>query len=88
MPRSKSAIAALQKLEADREALDTKQRELEDLAAREVGQMILGTGLETFSRKGLRRIAVELAQRGEEASMDLLFSGPNTPAKRPQPQAS
>ena len=57
MPRNRSAIAALQKLEADREALDTKQRELEAQAAKELGQIILGTGLETFSKKGLKQVA-------------------------------
>jgi len=54
MPRNRSAIAALQKLEADREALDAKQRELEAQAARELGEIILGSGLESLSKKGLR----------------------------------
>ena len=70
MPRNRSAIAALQKLEADREALDAKQRELEVQAARELGEIILGSGLESFSRKGLRKVAEELGKLGEDAAIE------------------
>lgn len=69
MPRNRSAIAALQKLEADREALDAKQRELEAQAAKELGQIILGTGLETFSKKGLKQVAEALGKLGETAAI-------------------
>ena len=69
MPRNRSAIAALQKLEADREALDTKQRELEAQAAKELGQIILGSGLETFSKKGLKQVAEALGKLGETAAI-------------------
>ena len=69
MPRNRSAIAALQKLEAYREALDAKQRELEAQAAKELGQIILGTGLETFSKKGLKQVAEALGKLGETAAI-------------------
>jgi len=55
MPSQRSAIAALKKLEADREALDQRQRELEEKAAIELGQMLLGSGIETFSKKTIRK---------------------------------
>ena len=65
MPRKNSAVEALRKLEADREALAAKQQELEKEAALELGQVILGSGLESFSTKGLRRVAKELGAMGE-----------------------
>ena len=52
MSSKRSAVAALQKLEADRLALDQRQKELEQQAALELGSVILGTGLETFSTEG------------------------------------
>ena len=72
MPRNRSAIAALQKLEADREALDAKQRELEVQAAKELGEIILGSGLESFSKNGLRKVAEELGKLGEDAAIENL----------------
>lgn len=85
MARNRSAVAALQKLEADRQALDRKQRELEDEAALEIGKVILGTGLEGFSKKALRRIAEALARRGEAASLELIDARPDS---RPKSAAS
>ncbi len=80
MPRNRSAISALQKLEADRKELDERQRLLEDEAAREIGRVILGTGLERFSQKGLKRIAGMLAERGEAGAIELL-AGANARTK-------
>lgn len=77
MPRSTSAVSALQKLEAKRKALDAKQRELESKAAQEVGEVILGTGLEAFSAKGLRQVAVALGRLGESASIEKLGARPD-----------
>src|SRR3989337_3853336 len=54
MPRKNSAVEALRKLDAEREALAARQRELEEKASLELGQVILGSGLERFSNKGLR----------------------------------
>jgi hypothetical protein len=72
MPTKRSAVAALRKLEEDRIALEQRRSELEDAAALEIGQVILGTGLEAFSRKGLRAIATRLATLGEAESQKLL----------------
>jgi hypothetical protein len=76
MPRSTSAVSALQKLEAERKALDARQRELESKAAQEVGEVILGTGLEAFSEKGLRQVAEALGRLGEAASLEKLGARP------------
>lgn len=76
MPRSTSAVSALQKLEAERNALDARQRELEIKAAQEVGEVILGTGLEAFSAKGLRQVAEALGKLGEAASIEKLNARP------------
>ena len=72
MPRKNSAVDALRKLEAEREALAARQRELEKEASLELGQVILGSGLESFSAKGLRRIAETLGQLGEQAALERL----------------
>ncbi|MEM8793822.1 MAG: DUF6437 family protein [Pseudomonadota bacterium] len=72
MPSKRSAIAALRKLEADRLALDERQKELEKQAALELGQVILGTGLETFSKRGLSEVAHELGKLGEEEAIKRL----------------
>ena len=85
MPRNRSAIAALQKLEADREALDAKQRELEVQAARELGEIILGSGLESFSKKGLRKVAEELGKLGENAAIEKLTGRGSTRASNAAP---
>ena len=73
MPSKRSAVAALQKLEADRLALDQRQKELEKQAAFELGQVILGTGLETFSKRGLSKVATELGKLGEEEAIKRLL---------------
>ena len=78
MPRKNSAIDALQKLENDRAALDARQRELEVKAAQEIGHIILGSGLEKFSRKTLRELAVRLGKMGEETALARLAPDQNT----------
>jgi hypothetical protein len=78
MPTKRSAIDALRKLEADRQALDERQRELEEKAALELGRMILGTGLERFSRKGLKQAGERLGKLGEEEGLRRLGIGPST----------
>ncbi|MEO1731822.1 MAG: DUF6437 family protein, partial [Pseudomonadota bacterium] len=82
MPSKRSAVAALQKLEADRLALDQRQKELEQQAALELGSVILGTGLETFSKKGLARLGAELAKLGEDEALKRL--GASTSSRRAQ----
>lgn len=74
MPRKNSAVDALRKLEADRATLAARQRELEKEAALELGQVILGSGLEHFSKKGLRRVAETLGALGEQAALERLAS--------------
>ena len=91
MARNRSAVAALQKLEENRKALDQKQRELEAQAAREIGDAILGSGLERFSGKGLKRVAKVLGTMGEEAALSQLTADPlpgasAAKAKSDQPQ--
>ena len=78
MPTKRSAIDALRKLEADRQALDERQRELEEKAALELGRMILGTGVERFSRKGLKQVSERLGKLGEEEGLRRLGIGPST----------
>lgn len=73
MPTKRSAVAALRKLEADRLALAERQKQLEEQAALELGRIILGTGLETFSKKALAIVAGELGKLGEEASLRRLL---------------
>ena len=84
MPSQRSAIAALKKLEADREALDQRQRELEEKAAIELGQMLLGTGIEAFSKKGIRRAGELLGKLGEEEGLRRLEGARPAPAREPQ----
>lgn len=81
MPTKRSAIDALRKLEADRQALDERQRELEEKAALELGRLILGTGVEAFSRKGLKQASDLLGKLGEEEALRRLGIGP-APARR------
>ena len=69
MPKQRSAIAALKKLEADRRALDQRQLDLEEKAAIELGQMLLGTSIETFSKKGIRKAGEMLGKLGEEEGL-------------------
>ncbi len=63
MPTKRSAFDALRKLEADRQALDERQRELEEKVALEMGQLILGSGVEAFSRKGLKQVSEMLGKQ-------------------------
>lgn len=84
MPSQRSAIAALKKLKADREALDQRQRELEEKAAIELGQMLLGTGIETFSKKGIRKVGELLGELGEEEGLRRLEAARPAPAREPQ----
>ena len=84
MPSQRSAIAALKKLEADREALDQRQRELEEKAAIELGQMLLGTGIEAFSKKGIRKAGELLGKLGEDEGLRRLEGARPAPAREPQ----
>ena len=72
MTRKTGAIAALKKLEADREKLNQKQRELEAKAATELGRVLLGTGVESFGTKHLRRLAMALSELGVEQAFNRL----------------
>jgi hypothetical protein len=74
MPSNRSAVAALRKLEADQAALAQRKQQLEEQAALELGRVILGTGLEAFSKKGLSRVAAELGKLGEEGALRKLVS--------------
>ena len=78
MPTKRSAIDALRKLEADRQALDERQRELEEKAALELGRMILGTGVEAFSRKGHKQASEMLGKLGEAEAVRRLGIEPST----------
>jgi hypothetical protein len=84
MPSQRSAIAALKKLEADRETLDQRQRELAEKAAFELGQMLLGTGIETFSKKNIRKAGELLGRLGEEEGLRRLEADRSAPAREPQ----
>ena len=88
MPTKRSAIDALRKLEADRQALDERQRELEEKAALELGQLILGSGVEAFSRKGLRQASEMLGKLGEAKALRRLVSEPSAPGRSGEPAAS
>ncbi|WP_422345995.1 DUF6437 family protein [Parasphingorhabdus sp.] len=75
MTRKTGAIAALKKLENERAKLDAKQRELETKAATELGRMLLGSGIEAFSAKGLKRIGAALGKMNEEQALAVLKIG-------------
>ena len=87
MPSKRNAVAALKKLEADRLALDKRKQELEEHAALELGRIILGTGLETFSKKGLAKVARELGKFGEEEAIKRLVHRPAPISRGPQSQS-
>lgn len=72
MPSKRSAVAALKKLETERAALAVKQRDLELKAAQEIGSIFLGSGVENFSRVGLKRLASALGSMGETEAMTKL----------------
>ena len=88
MPTKRSAIDALRKLEADRQALDERQRELEEKAALELGRLILGSGVEAFSRKGLRQASEMLGRFGEAEALRRLGSEPSASRRSGTPAAS
>jgi hypothetical protein len=88
MPRKNSAVEALRKLEAEREALAERQRELEEKVSLELGQVILGSGLERFSRKGLRRVAETLGALGEQAAHERLASTKPARPATPDPAST
>ena len=87
MPSKRNAVAALKKLEADRLALDKRKQELEEQAALELGRIILGTGLETFSKKGLSKVASELGTLGEEEAIKRLVQKPASASRATQSQS-
>ncbi len=65
-------------------ALDQRQRELEEKAAIELGQMLLGTGIETFSKKGIRKAGELLGKLGEEEGLRRLEGARPAPVREPQ----
>ena len=69
MTRKTGAIAALKKLEAEREKLNQRQLELEAKAATELGRALLGTGVESFSAKSLKQIGTILGKLGENQAL-------------------
>ena len=87
MPSKRNTVAALKKLEADRLALDKRKQELEEQASLELGRIILGTGLEAFSKKGLSKVASELGKLGEEESIEWLVQKPASPSRTVQSQS-
>ncbi|MEE4211568.1 MAG: DUF6437 family protein [Parvularcula sp.] len=88
MPTKRSAVDALRKLEADRQALDERQRELEERAAFELGRLILGTGVEAFSRKGLKQASEMLGKLGEAEALRRLGSKPSASGPSGTPAGS
>ena len=88
MPTKRSAIDALRKLEADRQALAGRQRELEEKAALEVGRMILDTGVEMFSKKGLKQASEMLGKLGEAEALRRLGSEPAASGRSGTPAGS
>lgn len=81
-------MAALRKLEAERIAIEERRRALEEQAALELGRIILGTGLEAFSRKGLARVASLLGKLGEEAALVQLGKPTVAPPSKAAPAGS
>jgi hypothetical protein len=75
MTRKTGALAALKKLESERAKLDTKQQELETKAAIELGRILLGTGVETFSAKSLKLIGTALGKMDEKQALAALKIG-------------
>jgi radical SAM superfamily enzyme YgiQ (UPF0313 family) len=73
MTRKTGALAALKKLESAK--LDTKQQELETKAAIELGRILLGTGVETFSAKSLKLIGTALGKMDEKQALAALKIG-------------
>lgn len=69
MTRKTGAIAALKKLEVEREKLNRRQRELEAKAAIELGRALLGTGVESFGAKHLKQIGMALGNLGKEQAL-------------------
>ena len=88
MPTKRSAVDALRKLEAERQALDERQRELEEKVALEMGQLILGSGVEAFSRKGLRQASEMLGKLGEAEALRRLGSEPAASRRSGTPAGS
>ncbi|WP_299309905.1 DUF6437 family protein [uncultured Croceicoccus sp.] len=88
MPTKRSAIDALRKLEAERKALDERQRELEEKAALELGQLVLGSGVEAFSKKGLKQASEMLGKLGEAEALRRLGSEPAASGRSGTPAGS
>ena len=88
MPTKRSAVDALRKLEAERQALDERQRALEERAALELGQLILGSGVEAFSRKGLKQASEMLGKLGEAEALRRLGSEPAASRRSGTPAGS
>ena len=88
MPTKRSAIDALRKLEAERKALNERQRELEEKAALELGQLVLGSGVEAFSKKGLKQASEMLGKLGEAEALRRLGSEPSVSGPSGTPAGS
>lgn len=78
MTRKTGALAALKRLENERAKLDTRQKELENKAATELGRMFLGSGIEAFSAKSLKQIGITLGKMTEEQALAALKLGNST----------
>ncbi len=70
MTKAKSgALEALAKLKTEREALAKREVELTDTAARELGLLVLGSGLERFSPAGFKKLVATLGSLGESEAL-------------------
>ena len=70
MTKAKSgALAALARLKTERDALARREAELTDTAARELGLLVLGSGLERFSPAGFKKVVTALGSLGESEAL-------------------
>jgi Family of unknown function (DUF6437) len=69
------ALAALAKLKTEREALAKREAELTEAAARELGLLVLGSGLERFSPAGFKKVVMALGSLGESEALARLGQG-------------
>jgi hypothetical protein len=66
MTKAKSgALSALAKLKSERAALDAREADLTDQAARELGHVMLSAGLDQFSPAGLKSAMNAMRTLGE-----------------------
>jgi Family of unknown function (DUF6437) len=70
MTKAKSgALASLAKLKTERELLAKREAELTDAAARELGLLVLASGLERFSPAGFKKVVTALGSLGESEAL-------------------